>query len=230
MHDTRRPPAVQTFTCQGCGAGFHRPPTRGQRPKWCPDCRGKHINPCRNCGQPKPMFRGAKNCDACWTAIKRARIEKKLPMAYAGPAHRETAVIHVKSTRLFTAGTCRVCQSTFISPHLDVTCSADCADTYRREQRRIHKARRAARKRGAYVADVSPRKVFEADGYRCHICRRKTDPTKQVPHPKAPTIDHVIPIAIGGTHEPLNCRTACFRCNCTKNHLGHGDQLMLIAI
>lgn len=30
----------QIFTCGGCEAAFEREPTRGQRPKWCEDCRG----------------------------------------------------------------------------------------------------------------------------------------------------------------------------------------------
>jgi len=49
-----------------------------------------------------------------------------------------------------------------------------------------------------------------------------------VPHPKAPTIDHVIPLAQGGTHEPLNCRAAHFLCNSLKSHQGHGDQMLLL--
>lgn len=149
---------------------------------------------------------------------------------YTGPKHTTPEVVHVKTAHRLTSGICRVCETWFISAHLDVTCSSQCAADYRQERRRIHKARRLTRKRGAYVADVYRKKVYEADGYRCHICRRKTDPTKTAPHPKAPTIDHVIPLALGGTHEPLNCRTACFLCNCTKAHTGHGDQMLLIAI
>ncbi|MEU2106485.1 HNH endonuclease signature motif containing protein [Nocardia sp. NPDC019255] len=72
--------------------------------------------------------------------------------------------------------------------------------------------------------------MFESDGYRCHLCRRKTDPTKVAPHPRSPTIDHVIPLSKGGTHEPSNCRTACFHCNATKGDRGGGEQLLLIAV
>lgn len=90
--------------------------------------------------------------------------------------------------------------------------------------------RRKARQKNAFVADVNRGRVFEADGYRCHLCGLLTERDKKVPHPKAPTIDHVIPLHVGGTHEPSNCRTAHFRCNHLKGARGGGEQLLLIAI
>lgn len=35
--DRLRP--VEHYVCQDCGAHFNRVPTKGQRPKWCPECR-----------------------------------------------------------------------------------------------------------------------------------------------------------------------------------------------
>ena len=90
--------------------------------------------------------------------------------------------------------------------------------------------RRRARKSDAYVADVWRHKVYESDGWRCHICGKKVRRTATVPHPMAPTIDHVIPLADGGTHEPANCRTAHFMCNSVKGNRGGGEQMLLIAV
>ncbi|WP_353962043.1 HNH endonuclease [Mycolicibacterium houstonense] len=94
--------------------------------------------------------------------------------------------------------------------------------------RRAHEERKRARKAGAYVEPVYRKRVFNRDGYRCHLCGKKTDQTKKVPHPKAPTLDHIIPLASGGTHEPSNCRCACFLCNSLKGDRGGGEQLLLI--
>lgn len=88
--------------------------------------------------------------------------------------------------------------------------------------------RRKARVIGAFVEEVPPYKVFEADGYRCHLCGKKTDPTKSVPHLRAPTIDHVVPLSKGGLHERANCRTACFSCNSAKQDRGGGEQFALV--
>jgi 5-methylcytosine-specific restriction endonuclease McrA len=81
------------------------------------------------------------------------------------------------------------------------------------------------------VAPINRRRIYERDGYVCHICKRKTDPTKRVPHPMAPTIDHVIPlnagVNAGGTHEPANAACAHFICNSRKGDRAMADQLAL---
>lgn len=128
----------------------------------------------------------------------------------------------------FITGRCARCGEWFTADRLQYEngtathCSIQCT-------RADAKARRRARKRGAYVADVRRVDVFTRDGWRCQICHRKVSRTAKVPNPRAATLDHIIPLAVGGTHEPVNCQTACFRCNCLKSHRGVGDQLRLIA-
>lgn len=55
--------------------------------------------------------------------------------------------------------------------------------------------------------------VFERDGYVCWMCEQPCAPDARVPAPNAPTVDHLVPQAHGGTHEPDNLATACFTCN-----------------
>lgn len=88
--------------------------------------------------------------------------------------------------------------------------------------------RRRARLQNAFVEDVNRLEVFLADGYKCHLCGSVTDKTKAYPHPKSPTIDHIIPIAKGGLHEQSNCRTACAQCNWAKQDRGGGEQFALL--
>lgn len=138
-----------------------------------------------------------------------------------------------RGTTLWTSGRCRVCNAAFVSEHRNITCSDDCYREYHgdgyAQQRSISRMSRRARERNAFVEKVDPLRVFESDGYRCHLCKRMTLKGKTVPHPRAPTVDHVIPLAAEGKHEPRNCRTACFLCNSTKSHHG-GGQLLLLAI
>ena len=49
--------------------------------------------------------------------------------------------------------------------------------------------------------------VFRRDNYTCMYCGRKT---------QDPTIDHVIPRHLGGTHTWNNLVTACVTCNQRK--------------
>ena len=86
-------------------------------------------------------------------------------------------------------------------------------------------------KRGAYVEDVWRSKVFERDRYRCQLCGKAVKRDAEVPHPKAPVLDHIIPLAEGGTHEYRNVQTAHFMCNSIKSDgvFGAAEQLRLIA-
>jgi 5-methylcytosine-specific restriction endonuclease McrA len=140
----------------------------------------------------------------------------------------------------FKSAACRVCNSWFVTLFTDVTCSADCQQAHQKETARKHRAsdvgkaakdRRRARKRDAFVENVYRKQVYERDNYRCQLTLpgcRGIDRKKVGSHPQAPTLDHIIPLAQGGTHEPKNCHTACFYCNCKKSDVGGGEQLLLI--
>lgn len=126
---------------------------------------------------------------------------------------------------VWTQGPCGWCREDFIACTNVVTPARFCS---KKCKHRAINRRHKLRKRQAFVADVVPAVIFARDRFRCHICRCKTNVRKAVPHPKAPTLDHLIPLSLGGTHEPANVATACFLCNSTKGNLGGGDQLALI--
>jgi hypothetical protein len=107
-------------------------------------------------------------------------------------------------------GRCLRCAEDFtISAPGHVYCSGVCKE-------RARSSRRDARERGSFVSAVSPQQVYARDQWSCHLCGQPLQCDEQVPHPLAPTIDHVIPLARGGTHEPSNVRAAHFLCNSTK--------------
>jgi len=151
-------------------------------------------------------------------------------VAYTPPTKTAPPVKHHRTTNRLTCGSCRVCGQPFVSFNTDVTCSPTCYELKQREARHAASQRRRALQRDAFVAPVYRKRVFESDGYRCHICNKMTKKTATVPHPMAPTIDHLTPLAKGGTHEPLNCRTAHFICNSKKSDRLAGDQLILFAM
>lgn len=100
-------------------------------------------------------------------------------------------------------------------------CSRDChrrSDAHR-AAKRISKAARSARKRGAVVSEsVSPRRVFERAGWRCQICGVKTPAKYRGTHRHdAPELDHVVPLSKGGAHTYANAQCACRACNQWKS-------------
>ena len=56
--------------------------------------------------------------------------------------------------------------------------------------------------------------VFERDRFQCQSCGldQKLDPTAKL------TIDHIIPLATGGSNDMSNLQTLCQRCNQKKSH------------
>jgi 5-methylcytosine-specific restriction endonuclease McrA len=121
------------------------------------------------------------------------------------------------------AGLCACCGEPFIHDQPQtVTCSPPCC-------RRLAKARRRAIQRNAFVAPVSRRRVFEHDDWTCQLCGEPVERDARVPHPLAPTIDHIVALAVGGSHEPANAQCAHFLCNCLKGARDTSEPLLLSA-
>ncbi len=58
--------------------------------------------------------------------------------------------------------------------------------------------------------------IFRRDNWMCQLCGRSVWRSKRVPHPLAPTIDHIRPKAMGGTDGLENVQCAHFMCNSQK--------------
>ena len=85
--------------------------------------------------------------------------------------------------------------------------------------------RRRAWKLDQFVEDVSKSELLERDGWICHICGLDIERNLSWPDPGFATVDHVIPLSLGGEHSMKNCRAAHLSCNCSKGNrpIGHMD-------
>lgn len=110
---------------------------------------------------------------------------------------------------------CVVCETTFLGHGGALYCSTSCRrdSTPARNGRRRAKVKRRALTSGG---GVSRHAVFERDNWTCRICGMAVLRTARVPAPYAPTLDHIIPLARGGSHEPSNVQCAHFICNSRK--------------
>lgn len=199
-----KPQAAKEYTCSVCGTAVLRK-------------SGKQWN--KVCGQP------------CWYFSRYGRWPMSLlPVghpAFECATPESAASADGWAWRVFFRD-CAVCGEHFASPHTTSTCSAECARAKGRLDARRAKDKRRALERSAYVEPVDRRHVYERDGWLCHLCKKRVDASREVPHPLAPTIDHVVPLSKGGTHELANVRTAHFICNTRKGNRGGGEQLMLV--
>jgi 5-methylcytosine-specific restriction endonuclease McrA len=69
--------------------------------------------------------------------------------------------------------------------------------------------------------------IYQRDNWVCQICGKRVNPNNKYPHPLSPSLDHIIPLSIGGTHEPRNVQLAHFRCNSLKSDNANNEQLRL---
>jgi 5-methylcytosine-specific restriction endonuclease McrA len=239
--------------CKRCGK-----PTKkhaGRNTQYCSwACRYPDTTrPCEVCGtifKPQPNSVGRFCSYACYgtSGIPASRLA-----AYQGPRRRAYALkrmcrntmvimrrhrvrmadyrqmVYGRSYRLVAAHDieCVVCGVTFFGKAMRY-CSP-CSVRRNRELKSRAKARRRAAKRGVTKSErFTATEIYERDGYRCHLCKRKVRRNVVVPHDLAPTIDHLIPIADGGMDTRRNVATAHFRCNWERK-AGGTVQLRLVA-
>lgn len=117
------------------------------------------------------------------------------------------------STWVWVVGVCDECGACF-TRHGEASpfCSSRCS---RKQARR----RRRARECGVRISRVRRYAIYERDEWTCHLCNFPVDRTAEVPELEAPVLDHVIPLASGGSHSEDNLRTAHFWCNSYRRDL-----------
>lgn len=74
------------------------------------------------------------------------------------------------------------------------------------------KQRRPDREGEHRTAFEKNRKIVLATQNICGICGREIDPAFKYPHPLSPTVDHIIPVALGGHPSELSNLQAAHRC------------------
>jgi hypothetical protein len=221
--------------CPVCGEPFTPAPCGGPYPqKYCsPACRSRRT---RTCADTITL-----DCGHCGTAmVKKATELKRYPTSYcskacAASAHWEqkrqarlAIVGPVRRTIIVAGPTCPTpmeparsiwcdyrcveCDERFITDtkYTNFYCSGQCAKRAGRRQRK-YRARNATK-----TARVLRRRVFERDDWTCRICLKPVLRGTAPSHPKAATIDHILPLALGGEHTYANVQTAHHGCNSSK--------------
>lgn len=64
--------------------------------------------------------------------------------------------------------------------------------------------------------DIDPVTLFDQCGWICHLCDEKIERHRRCPDPQAATIDHLIPLSLGGKHVWENVKAAHAFCNFVK--------------
>lgn len=199
---------AHTYSCEGCGLSFN--PKRTDRTRFCS----------RACAYGTKATRAAARV-AEDAARKSARRRQKIEASRLSREEARRARLSSRETMCRTCGVAvPYCGNGVPRSYCDKTCQK-AGETWR-QGRRVARATRKARERSASVERFDPLEVLARDGWRCHICRRPTPQRlRGTMDPRAPELDHVVPLAKGGEHTRRNTACACRSCNIFK-----GDKLI----
>lgn len=113
---------------------------------------------------------------------------------------------------------CEFCGKGFEQHNGSHFCSSKCRkknknlEKHRKKENRTKKAK----ENGKYDNSITLVKVYEHDHGICYLCGKHLTLNDDYNRSDAPTIEHVIPIAKGGTHTWDNVKLACRDCNVKK--------------
>jgi len=173
--------------------------------RWARRLVRKHsrlLRPCEMCDQPtRKNSRAAKYCAACVHKMRR---------------------LYIDGVTEFRSLVCMVCLKPRDNEHLKINAGKRCKEC-QAELERLRDARNAqvrrAKKAGSdvYDTDIDIKTLMYLDNGECHICGSDVDMNAHPQgHNKYPSIDHVIPLALGGRHCWTNVALACRKCNSDK--------------
>lgn len=215
--------------CEGCGVEFHRI-KRGKR-----DARRFHSRACSDANthvwHPKPWrpfrIKYLRRCHcgqwfwaayrlggACSIKCRSTTYYTKMAPVYA-------------SRKPLVKRTCRECRVEFVPEFRDKRRWFHSSACSRKWGKRIQGHVDRARRRKAIRERFDPREIFIRDRWRCGLCGRGVSKRLRCPHPKSATLDHIVPLSLGGTHERRNVQLAHRDCNSAKRELACGSQMLV---
>lgn len=213
---SRRDGAAGCFVCEGCGKDAYRPLggrniRNGYQNHFCSrQCRADAVAKARAIAQ-----------EARRQVVKRQRMQRPAPRP-----HYVLGIHHLPPVRTCPACGCQWSAIKRLGPG-QYCPSSQCQEAKAKLNRKAkagntHIAR--ARKHGRRYGYFNVLRVFERDAWTCQICGIKTPKRlRGTMDDRAPELDHILAIAVGGDHVIENCQCACRRCNADKGASGRGQ-------
>lgn len=206
-HDARRLKRRPTAKCELCGYLFHLRTGTSRENRFCSySCKAKATAPEPRVWKSTPLaFASCVHCHA--EHVTRATSNKRKQRccmhlcACGEPVHRDGD---------------SQCWPCFYAKYRD---SFD---------RSAHRRRMRLLNNGPIDSDITRQALAERDGWHCHLCGKKVRPSTRKRDPLGPSIDHILPVSLGGTHTWDNVALAHDRCNRSKGVRPQGEQLLLI--
>lgn len=193
-------------SCKRCGSRYFR--TKGGSGSYCSDECKFVERKCAQCGEAFQVtygnIRSGKFCSPRCKSLHRTEAVR-----LHRPRHRWN---------------CIVCGVLVLGPENGCGVPGRFCKAHKRSmgnpRRKARDLARKARMRGpsADVDTFSNLEIFERDGWVCGLCDETVDKRLKYPDPKSASLDHVVPLSLGGPHTRANVQLAHFDCNVRKGN------------
>jgi hypothetical protein len=218
---------LESRPCEVCGVIF-KPRASKDPGKFCSaKCQGISVRkPCETCGAEK-----SKECTCKAAAPVKTCLECGLPFesrywkamcSQVCIKHRLLRKLKYRRQKKRQAKEieCVECGQCFLSAYSRARfCSKSCGKRASKRHRKY--AKRTTRDPSEGVITITM--LVKRDGNKCQLCGKRMNMKGDPQHGKAPSIDHIIPISLGGEHTLRNVQLAHRKCNGVKSNKMEGQ-------
>lgn len=225
-----KPPRLVVADCLVCGSNFeYMKVGPGRIRRFCTDeCRAVAIREHTRASKERlsvgikknnypavvaPARRYEFTCEVCHRAYMAPKVRGGNKFCSTSCCQTHHSKLRKEATlEGLTTRQCRFCGQAFmpIGKHSRF-CTVSCKKTLDN----LNKGHRRRSRIG--TGTVNPYEVFDRDGWRCQLCGINTPrDLRGTTDPRAPELDHVVPLSLGGAHSYENTQCSCRSCNGLK--------------
>lgn len=200
--------AMEKLTCQDCGLEWEREAKGGTKPKWC-------GRACKSRRYREENRETASERARQYRKENRGEISERRRRRYEENRETESA----RNRRYREENREKVLEyARRYREENPEKVSESLRRSREKNPERVRQYRQARRARLADALDevFPPVEVYERDGWVCGICGEPVDANLKHPNPLSPSLDHIVPLALGGRHSRANTQLAHLVCNVRK--------------
>lgn len=209
-------------TCPRCGESRpvedFNPSSRGKKGAWCKPCMAAYQR-LRKRGIPPPPSPRPTETNQCVQCGVVYAPKARRPSVFCSPTCKDNARNAATKSALASAKPDRQCvhcgKDMPKTMRADAKfCSHQCNSAAHAVTRKM--AKRAGRAKTPGDPLLERNAIAARDKFRCQLCGGKVDMGRKHPDPLCASIDHLVPLAAGGTNDLANLQLAHLQCNLRK--------------
>ena len=153
----------------------------------------------------------------CWLCNYLARMEKKKQAKKQYELYKDRLGIRTVKFKVYKFKECAVCGAFFVG-RSSKYCSDECAKKVANRYSSDKKEKKRKLSRTDQSNAITVQSLYRRDNGICWICGGKCDMTADGNDNNYPSVDHIIPVSLGGKDEWDNVRLAHRICNSLRGN------------